>query len=644
MPEYLNVSQIGSSPLPPPFRGLHSPGVRKHCQIIFACYFQKSSIDAYNYKQRILQRLNVNYFCIGIKHCEEWMLLFLHGCLIPGKYMVNLFCRGLEAGEELSLLLLNAQSGADSQRPSLSNILGNPGKPDHMINDVIECTVWCRFTTTQFEQHSGKPRETRSHDQWCYWMHSLVQIHNDPVWATFWETQGNQITWSMMLWMHSLVQIHNDPVWATFWETQGNQTTWSMMLLNAQSGADSQRPSLSNILGNPGKPDHMINDVIECTVWCRFTTTQFEQHSGKPRETRPHDQWCYWMHSLVQIHNDPVWATFWETQGNQITWSMMLLNAQSGADSQRPSLSNILGNPGKPDHMINDVIECTVWCRFTTTQFEQHSGKPRETRSHDQWCYWMHSLVQIHNDPVWATFWETQGNQITWSMMLLNAQSGADSQRPSLSNILGNPGKPDHMINDVIGWCRSLHANSSVFVAFWSSKSKQNCQVFSVFWISAPRWWHGTSVQMKWFILLWIFRVMELKTTKRICLERRGMLKLTQPVSVVTVTIQKKEWRKGMNSVYGGCVCVCVGGGGWWGGHGRKKGYDVVVVEVVGGEEGFRNSSLSRGTVSHQGFYFSCNTFVKCKFWMLAWYLFCKCLLCHETNFSGNLFLNVMCL
>ena len=44
MPEDLKVSQIGSSPLPPPFRGLHSPGVRKLCQIIFACYFRKSSI------------------------------------------------------------------------------------------------------------------------------------------------------------------------------------------------------------------------------------------------------------------------------------------------------------------------------------------------------------------------------------------------------------------------------------------------------------------------------------------------------------------------------------------------------------------------------------------------------------------------
>ena len=44
MPEDLKLSQIGSSQLPPPLRGLHSPGVRKHCQIIFACYFRKSSI------------------------------------------------------------------------------------------------------------------------------------------------------------------------------------------------------------------------------------------------------------------------------------------------------------------------------------------------------------------------------------------------------------------------------------------------------------------------------------------------------------------------------------------------------------------------------------------------------------------------
>ena len=45
MPEDLKLSQIDSSQLLPPFRGLHSPGVRKHCQIIFACYFRKSSVS-----------------------------------------------------------------------------------------------------------------------------------------------------------------------------------------------------------------------------------------------------------------------------------------------------------------------------------------------------------------------------------------------------------------------------------------------------------------------------------------------------------------------------------------------------------------------------------------------------------------------
>ena len=44
MPEDLKLPEIGSSQLPLAFRGLHSPGVRKHCQIIFACYFRKSSI------------------------------------------------------------------------------------------------------------------------------------------------------------------------------------------------------------------------------------------------------------------------------------------------------------------------------------------------------------------------------------------------------------------------------------------------------------------------------------------------------------------------------------------------------------------------------------------------------------------------
>ena len=52
MPEDLKLSQIGSSQLPPPFRGLHYPGVRKHCQIIFACYFRKSSIEPSHFEDQ----------------------------------------------------------------------------------------------------------------------------------------------------------------------------------------------------------------------------------------------------------------------------------------------------------------------------------------------------------------------------------------------------------------------------------------------------------------------------------------------------------------------------------------------------------------------------------------------------------------
>ena len=39
MPEDLKLSQTGSSLLLTPFRGLHSPRIRKYCQIIFACFF-----------------------------------------------------------------------------------------------------------------------------------------------------------------------------------------------------------------------------------------------------------------------------------------------------------------------------------------------------------------------------------------------------------------------------------------------------------------------------------------------------------------------------------------------------------------------------------------------------------------------------
>jgi len=71
MPEDLKLSQIGSSLLPPPFRGLHSPWLRKHCQIILACYFGKSSIQAgsctASFKR--VERKNFLWFHI-MWHCE----------------------------------------------------------------------------------------------------------------------------------------------------------------------------------------------------------------------------------------------------------------------------------------------------------------------------------------------------------------------------------------------------------------------------------------------------------------------------------------------------------------------------------------------------------------------------------------------
>ena len=70
MPEDLKVSQIGSSPLPPPFRGLHSPGVRKHCQIIFACYFRKSSIADWAFPK-------ARTFHMSPDHCVHWSDPFL---------------------------------------------------------------------------------------------------------------------------------------------------------------------------------------------------------------------------------------------------------------------------------------------------------------------------------------------------------------------------------------------------------------------------------------------------------------------------------------------------------------------------------------------------------------------------------------
>ena len=71
MPEDLKLSQIGSSQLPPPFRGLHSPGLRKHCQIIFACYFRKSSIRKQPATEVTTKTKN-SKDCANTSHCYSF--------------------------------------------------------------------------------------------------------------------------------------------------------------------------------------------------------------------------------------------------------------------------------------------------------------------------------------------------------------------------------------------------------------------------------------------------------------------------------------------------------------------------------------------------------------------------------------------
>lgn len=57
--------------------------------------------------------------------------------------------------------------------------------------------------------------------------------------------------------------------------------------------------------------------------------------------------------------------------------------------------------------------------------------------------------------------------------------------------------------------------------------------------------WHSIGLQREWLVLLWIFWAMELKVMKKTCLERKGMPRLTQPMSVVvTATIRKKVLRR----------------------------------------------------------------------------------------------------
>jgi len=73
MPEDLKVLQISSSLLPPPFRGLHSPGIRKLSIFFFAYYFQKSSISLVNILPMALPLLPNTGYTWGIKRKDAFL-------------------------------------------------------------------------------------------------------------------------------------------------------------------------------------------------------------------------------------------------------------------------------------------------------------------------------------------------------------------------------------------------------------------------------------------------------------------------------------------------------------------------------------------------------------------------------------------
>ena len=92
MPEGLKLSQIGSSLLPSPFKGLHSPGVRKHCQIIFTRYFRKSSIarchsrNGTHQLRRFRENSHCNWYVRMIREEQKsetfrLQIKYLHNCI-----------------------------------------------------------------------------------------------------------------------------------------------------------------------------------------------------------------------------------------------------------------------------------------------------------------------------------------------------------------------------------------------------------------------------------------------------------------------------------------------------------------------------------------------------------------------------------
>ena len=168
MPEDPKLLQIGSSPVPPPFRGLHSPGVRKHCQIIFACYFRKSSIT-----QLLVLAGQVWYFVIheifSMKFRASICLLVLVGTLSNaswGNQMCWLSWRFLTC--LYFLLLLHKHSTVD--------IIAD------YFTQMIVCLIQHRKMSS-FTNHSGDHDCIFSKYTWnaARYVHTWLQTGNNRV-------------------------------------------------------------------------------------------------------------------------------------------------------------------------------------------------------------------------------------------------------------------------------------------------------------------------------------------------------------------------------------------------------------------------------------------------------------------------------
>ena len=89
------------------------------------------------------------------------------------------------------------------------------------------------------------------------------------------------------------------------------------------------------------------------------------------------------------------------------------------------------------------------------------------------------------------------------SCSLLTTHSGADPQQPNVCNVMGNAGNPDHVTSDVVVDMEACLRMVPILVHLGLLKVNQvkKSLCFETK-ISTPIWQCGTSLWMKWFILL----------------------------------------------------------------------------------------------------------------------------------------------